>query len=107
MGYSTEALWQRLADAGAYDDDDGIVFLSDVLGGCTFREAANIALDHPGYKVITGTNLQMAVEMILDRSQLDTKAFCDQKLECGQRSATSLWHKQHLSAPTLSTESGS
>lgn len=106
-GHSTEALGLRLAAACAHcDDGDGVVFLSDMLGGSPFREAANIALAHPGYEVIAGTNLQMAVEMMLDRPQLDTEAFRDQALECGQRGITSLWHQQHHSAPALPTESG-
>lgn len=57
-GHSTEALGLRLAAACAHcDDGDGVVFLSDMLGGSPFREAANIALAHPGYEVIAGTNL--------------------------------------------------
>ncbi|WP_424141130.1 PTS galactosamine/N-acetylgalactosamine transporter subunit IIA [Sodalis glossinidius] len=88
------------------DDGEGVIFLSDMLGGSPFREAANIALARPGYEVITGTNLQMAVEMMLDRQHLDTETFRDRALECGQCCITSLWHQQHRSAPVLSTESG-
>ena len=44
----------------------------------------------PGREVITGTNLQLLLEMVLDREGLSSEAFRVQALECGHRGLTSL-----------------
>ncbi|STW27089.1 Uncharacterised protein [Klebsiella michiganensis] len=43
-----------------------------------------------GREVITGTNLQLLLEMVLDRDELSGEAFRIQALECGHRGLTSL-----------------
>jgi PTS system N-acetylgalactosamine-specific IIA component len=40
--------------------------------------------------VITGTNLQLLLEMVLERDGLSSEAFRLQALECGHRGLTSL-----------------
>ncbi len=40
--------------------------------------------------MITGTNLQLLLEMVLEREGLTSEAFRQQALECGHRGLTSL-----------------
>jgi len=72
------------------DSEDGIVFLTDLLGGTPFRVASTLAMQKPGWEVITGTNLQLLLEMALEREGLSSEAFRLQALECGHRGLTSL-----------------
>ncbi|NDJ56287.1 PTS sugar transporter subunit IIA [Enterobacteriaceae bacterium 4M9] len=69
---------------------DGIVFLTDLLGGTPFRVASTLAMQMPGCEVITGTNLQLLLEMTLEREGLNEEAFRRQALVCGHRGLTSL-----------------
>ena len=67
---STAQLTSQLEEAIAQlDCEDGIVFLTDLLGGTPFRVASTLAMQKPGCEVITGTNLQLLLEMVLERGQ--------------------------------------
>ena len=48
------------------DGQHDIVFLTDLLGGTPFRVASTLAMKRPGSEVITGTNLQLLLEMVLE-----------------------------------------
>lgn len=88
---TTALLTSQLEQAiGELDDDQDIVFLTDLLGGTPFRVASTLALQKPGREVITGTNLQLLLEMVLERDGLSSEEFRLQALECGHRGLTSL-----------------
>lgn len=72
------------------DAEHDIVFLTDLLGGTPFRVASQLAMQKPGSEVITGTNLQLLLEMVLEREGLSSEAFRLQALACGHRGLTSL-----------------
>lgn len=94
-GMSTNTLQQALKMASQRcDQGEGVVFLTDLLGGSPFRLASLMALENTNYQVITGTNMQMVTEMILERSEMSAAEFRDKALECGYRGLTSLWHEQ-------------
>ncbi|HGJ5875631.1 MAG TPA: PTS galactosamine/N-acetylgalactosamine transporter subunit IIA [Arsenophonus sp.] len=94
-GMSIEALHQILNQASkTCDIGDGLVFLTDLLGGTPFNQAAQLTLTHPHWQVLTGTNMQMAVEMMLERPTVDTEKFRDMALYFGHQGLTSLWHQQ-------------
>lgn len=94
-GMSTETLFTRLQHAcTTCDSGEGVVVLSDLLGGSPFRQSALLAQHEPDYEVITGTNLQLAAEMMLERDGMAAVDFRDMALECGRRGLTSLWHEQ-------------
>lgn len=76
------------------DSGEGVVILSDLLGGSPFRVAAVLAKQHQDYQVITGTNMQLAAEMMLEREGITPQRFRDMALKCGQRGITSLWHEE-------------
>ncbi|MFP2238966.1 PTS galactosamine/N-acetylgalactosamine transporter subunit IIA [Pseudescherichia vulneris] len=83
----TEQLVEAVNNLGCQQE---IVFLTDLLGGTPFRVASTLAMQQPGREVITGTNLQLLLEMVLDRDGLSSEDFRVQALECGHRGLTSL-----------------
>lgn len=91
-GMTTEQLEVQIRqDMAEIDINDGIVFLTDLLGGSPFRVASLIAQERNDVEVITGTNLQMAAEMLLERGELNLVEFRQQALVCGHRGMTSLF----------------
>ncbi|MFK3707676.1 PTS galactosamine/N-acetylgalactosamine transporter subunit IIA [Klebsiella sp. NPDC088457] len=88
---TTALLTSQLEQAvSKLDAEDDIVFLTDLLGGTPFRVASTLAMKKPGREVITGTNLQLLLEMVLEREGLNSETFRLQALECGHRGLTSL-----------------
>lgn len=88
---TTTLLTSQLEEAiRSLDAKHDIVFLTDLLGGTPFRVASTLALQKPGSEVITGTNLQLLLEMVMDRDGLSSEVFRVQALECGHRGLTSL-----------------
>ena len=88
---TTALLTAQLEQAvNALDAQDDIVFLTDLLGGTPFRVASTLAMQKTGREVITGTNLQLLLEMVLEREVLTIAAFRPQAMECGPRGLTSL-----------------
>ncbi|MGR5065711.1 PTS galactosamine/N-acetylgalactosamine transporter subunit IIA [Photobacterium sp. DNB22_13_2] len=81
------------------DSGEGIVFLTDLLGGTPFRTASLISQERDDIQVVTGTNLQMAAEMLLERDELTLNEFRDQALICGHRGITSLADEMASKAP--------
>ncbi|WP_333496304.1 PTS galactosamine/N-acetylgalactosamine transporter subunit IIA [Kluyvera sp. CHPC 1.251] len=88
---TTALLTSQLEAAMArLDAQQEIVFLTDLLGGTPFRVASTLAMQTAGCEVITGTNLQLLLEMAMDRDGLNSTEFRLQALECGHRGLTSL-----------------
>lgn len=88
---STARLTEQIEDAlHTLDESEGLVFLTDLLGGTPFRVASTLAMQKAGREVITGVNLQLVLEMVLDREGLSSQEFRLQALECGHRGLTSL-----------------
>lgn len=88
---TTALLTSQLSEAiNTLDPKQDVVFLTDLLGGTPFRVASMLAMQKTGREVITGTNLQLLLEMVLDRDDLSSEAFRLQALECGHRGLTSL-----------------
>lgn len=81
------AMTEALTDI---DSSDGVVFLTDLLGGTPFRTASLLSQGRKDIEVITGTNLQMVAEMLLERDGLTVTEFRDMALEAGHRGMTSL-----------------
>ncbi|RQM73486.1 PTS sugar transporter subunit IIA [Aeromonas hydrophila] len=89
---STTALLQDQCETALTQVElgDGVVFLTDLLGGTPFRVASTLALRQPGREVVTGTNLQLLLEMVMERGELTPSQFREQALCCGHRGLTSL-----------------
>lgn len=89
---STAQLTAQLEDAvSELGPQAEVVFLTDLLGGTPFRVASTLAMQQPGREVLTGTNLQLLLEMIMEREELSSEEFRIHALECGHRGLTSLF----------------
>lgn len=88
---TTELLTSQLEQAvHGLGGSESIIFLTDLLGGTPFRVACTMAMQNQGWEVITGTNLQLLLEMAMERDGLSSEEFRAQALECGHRGLTSL-----------------
>ena len=72
------------------DSGEGVVFFTDLLGGSPFRCASLISQERQDIVVLTGTNLQMVAEILLERMDGDLESFSRQAIQCGRRGITSL-----------------
>ncbi|EMI5492979.1 PTS sugar transporter subunit IIA [Providencia stuartii] len=94
-GICIDTLRQALTIASLQcDQGDGVIFLTDLLGGSPFRQASLLTLKNAHYQVITGANMQMVAEVMPERSNMSAVEFRDKALEAGHRGLTSLWHEQ-------------
>lgn len=84
------------------DSGDGIVFLTDLLGGTPFRTASLLSQEQDDIEVVTGTNMQMAAEMLLERDELTLPEFRELAVACGHRGITSLAAEMALKAEQVS-----
>ncbi|PWI32575.1 PTS N-acetylgalactosamine transporter subunit IIA [Vibrio albus] len=71
--------------------ENGLVFITDLLGGSPFRLASTIAMSQDNIEVVAGANLQLILEMMLERDELTSSQFREQALQCGHRGMTSLF----------------
>ena len=91
---STDILTEQLKAAIAQNNKGkGVVFFTDLLGGTPFRTASLLSYEQDNIEVLTGINLQMLIEMVLERDdeKLTVTNFREQALVCGQRGLTSLY----------------
>lgn len=72
------------------DDGQGIAIMTDLLGGSPFRTASLLCQQNTGIEVITGANLQMIAELLLEREELTLTQFREQAIVRGRRGITSL-----------------
>lgn len=71
--------------------EHGLVFITDLLGGSPFRLASTIAMSQDNIEVVAGANLQLILEMLLERDELTPSQFRELALQCGHRGMTSLF----------------
>jgi mannose/fructose/sorbose-specific phosphotransferase system IIA component len=63
-----ESFFHRLeAAVQSVDQSDGIVILTDILGGTPFNQSMMLAIKRSDIRVITGVNLMMLIEAVLSR----------------------------------------
>lgn len=93
-GISTDELEIRLRNAlQQCDKGCGVIFLTDILGGSPFRTAAQISFNYTNVEVLTGTNLQLVIEMLIERDGLDASSFRNIAIDKAKQAVTSLWHQ--------------
>lgn len=103
-GMSSDQLEQQLHVAlNQCNQGDGVIFLTDILGGSPFRIASTLSFEQPNIEVITGTNMSLLLEMFLKRDELDAELFRNMALIYAKNGITSLWHesnkKQYIGEP--------
>lgn len=93
-GMSSDELEKALRTAiETCDRGDGVVFMTDILGGSPFRYSALLSMEKSNVEVVTGTNMQMLIEMLMERDDLSSEELRDMALLSGARGITSLWHE--------------
>lgn len=91
-GMSSEVLEQQLTDAlKKCDKGDGVILFTDILGGSPFRLSAMLSYQFNNVEIISGTNLPILLEMLLQRDELDAESFRLRALDIAKSSITSLW----------------
>jgi len=86
--------------------EEGVVFLTDLLGGSPFRVASQIALQRKNVEVISGTNLQLCVEMLLDRDEMELNEFCQTAITCGRNGLARLSDELKNTSQATSSDDG-
>lgn len=98
-GMSTDEFEIQLREAlMSVDQGDGVIFLTDILGGSPFRLAAMLSFASNKAEVITGTNMPLLLEMLLERENLDVENFRKLAILSAKNGVTSL-HDQGVKAP--------
>ena len=95
-GKSTDELELELQEAVAScKQAGGVVFVTDILGGSPFRCASMMSMNAANMEVVTGTNMQMLIELLMERDGLSAEELRDMAIDSGKRGITSLWHESH------------
>lgn len=106
-GVSSDTLETELRMAiEACDRGDGVVFMTDILGGSPFRYSSLLSMETSNIEVITGTNMQMLIEMLMERDDLSPAEFREMGLSSGIRGITSLWHESQKKRATEVEDDG-
>ncbi len=75
---SSDDFEQRLRKAvDDVDKGDGVLILSDIIGGTTTNKALTISTERKGIEVFTGVNLPMLLEAIVCREYNTMAQMCD------------------------------
>lgn len=102
---STEELENSLRDAiNQCNNGDGVVFLTDILGGSPFRTASMLSFELPNTEVITGTNMPMLLDLLLSRSELNSESLRQHAITTAQQGVTSLWHESQQNSKSVKKE---
>lgn len=67
---------------------DGVLVLSDIVGGTPFKTASMLTLKHKNVKVIGGMNLPMVLEVLSERDYSTTEKLYNFALEIGREEIT-------------------
>ncbi|OED43961.1 PTS mannose transporter subunit IIA [Endozoicomonas sp. (ex Bugula neritina AB1)] len=99
---STNDLEQALRLAvDKVDTGDGVLFLTDITGGSPFQQSVKVAADIANADVISGTNLVMVAEALMEREDLAITDLVSQLIETGMENIKSYYQEtQHASCST-------
>lgn len=86
MGETTEALRQQINKSFAsFEPLSEIFVLTDIKGGTPFNVMVDIIRDAPQYRLVSGVNLPMLLELFINRDNLGLDALTDKVLASGQK----------------------
>ena len=78
----------RAAITAMREECDGVLGLTDLLGGTPFNQAMMIAQDVDNVEVLTGTNLPMVIELLFLRGNATLAELGEQAVTVGQTGIT-------------------
>lgn len=94
-GKTPETLREELQASINSADGQPVLFLTDILGGTPFRECSALAAGLADAEVMSGANLQIVIEAIIEREdgQADLKTFARDLISSAQECMTLLSDK--------------
>jgi mannose/fructose-specific phosphotransferase system component IIA len=102
LGLSRESLCEAVEEClGRWGDDEGVV-LTDIPGGSCTQAALLRARSHPAVCVVTGLNLPMLVDFLVNRGKYnahDMAARLELKGKAAVRNLEPQAHPSHASTP--------
>ncbi|MFU2077669.1 PTS galactosamine/N-acetylgalactosamine transporter subunit IIA [Avibacterium endocarditidis] len=101
-----EQLRQNIVQYLNTEQESAVLFCCDILGGTPFRQCAMIAQQFERAEVIVGTNLQMLIEVIMAKDELDFSALVTLALNSANQGITSLSAQQKISRQKQTEEDG-
>ncbi|MFZ7130187.1 PTS galactosamine/N-acetylgalactosamine transporter subunit IIA [Avibacterium avium] len=101
-----EQLRQNIEQYLNAEQESAVLFCCDILGGTPFRQCAMIAQQFERAEVIVGTNLQMLIEVIMAKDELDFSALVTLALNSANQGITSLSAQQKISRQKQTEEDG-
>ncbi|MFZ7198828.1 PTS galactosamine/N-acetylgalactosamine transporter subunit IIA [Avibacterium avium] len=101
-----EQLRQNIEQYLNAEQESAVLFCCDILGGTPFRQCALIAQQFEYAEVIVGTNLQMLIEVIMAKDELDFSALVTLALNSANQGITSLSAQQKISRQKQTEEDG-
>ncbi|MFZ7172046.1 PTS galactosamine/N-acetylgalactosamine transporter subunit IIA [Avibacterium volantium] len=101
-----EQLRQNIEQYLNAEQESAVLFCCDILGGTPFRQCALIAQQFECAEVIVGTNLQMLIETIMAKDELDFSALVTLALNSANQGITSLSAQQKISRQKQTEEDG-
>ncbi|MFZ7188166.1 PTS galactosamine/N-acetylgalactosamine transporter subunit IIA [Avibacterium avium] len=101
-----EQLRQNIEQYLNAGQESAVLFCCDILGGTPFRQCAMIAQQFEHAEVIVGTNLQMLIETIMAKDELDFSALVTLALNSANQGITSLSAQQKISRQKQTEEDG-
>ncbi|MEE6075619.1 MULTISPECIES: PTS galactosamine/N-acetylgalactosamine transporter subunit IIA [Avibacterium] len=89
-----EQLRQNIEQYLNAEQESAVLFCCDILGGTPFRQCAMIAQQFEHAEVIVGTNLQMLIETIMAKDELEFADLVTQALASANQGITTLSAQQ-------------
>lgn len=84
-GDTTEDLEKNIHKAvEELEESNGLLFLTDLVGGSPFKVSALISKDFEQSGVVAGTNLPMVMEIVMTRGEKTVKELMHQAVQFGQ-----------------------
>ncbi|OCG14582.1 hypothetical protein A9G28_05225 [Gilliamella sp. Fer1-1] len=94
-GMSSESFEQQLATSlEQCNKGDGVIFLTDIVGGTPFKVSAMLSFQFKHIEVISGINMPLLLEILLQRDVLDIQTLRLETIKNAKNSISSLWHEQ-------------
>lgn len=74
----------------AKDKNDSVIILTDLIGGTPFRVSSLVSRNYNNVYVITGANIPMLIEAVLNRENFELNKFVNHLINIGKNGIQSL-----------------
>lgn len=86
MGETVEMLQQHIAtEFSKMASMDSLLILTDIKGGTPFNVMVNIIRDDPRYRLLTGINTPMLLELFINRTQMALPELAEKLIQSGKK----------------------